>query len=311
MVNDLPTTGRFASGRAVRRRRLSSLFAGVLTLSIFWPSSSRADLSLETETARPILPGHYELSFAGEYQKSSQGEEYDVPMALEFGVFKRFELLIEPVPYTRIRAPRTKVAQGLGDTEITATYLLLDEQRHIPAVAGAFEVKIPTAHNLQIGSRVADYRIYLAASKRWRDFDFHANIGYNIVGQPSGVRTKNPIDLEFAVEWFAHPKFDLFAEVNYVDSSRGSGGSTGESGTAAAGVARRGGRAFPQDASDGGGITSGPGVGGALTAEITGTEIVGTGGIRYHLREDVDLYGSVSYDNQNAILYRVGITYKH
>jgi hypothetical protein len=275
----------------------------ICVISLIWTASSAlADLSLETETARLVKPGHFELSIAGEYQHSPQGEEQDLPMAIEFGVIDRLELLIEPVPYTRIRPSGSPAVHGLGDTEITATYLLLDEKKYIPAIAGAFEVKIPTAHNLLIGSRVTDFRLYLAASKAIGDFDFSANVGYNIIGEPAGVRTKNPIDLEFAIEWFCHPKFDLFAEVNYVDSSRGSGGTTATSGETGA-VVRPG--AHPSA------LSGLPKTGGAITAEILGTEIIGTVGLRYHLRSDVDVYGSVSYDNHDAVLYRLGITYKH
>lgn len=282
----------------------------VLALIAWRAVPAAADLSLETETARLLPPGHFEFSTAFEYQKSSNGEEYDTPLALEFGLIDRVEVLIEPVPYTSIRAPGGPAATGLGDLEITLQYLLLHEKKYIPAIVGAFEVKIPTARNLQIGDRVTDYRLYLVASKRWGDFDFHANVGYNIVGQPANVKTKNPIDLEFAVEWFAHPKFDVFGEINYIDSSRGSGGggtaSTGEGGAAAAGRVRH----FAADAGDGSGAGTGTALNGRLTAEIAGTEILGTLGTRYHLRPDVDLFGSVSYDNFNAVLYRIGVTYK-
>jgi 3,4-dihydroxy-2-butanone 4-phosphate synthase len=45
-----------------------------------------ADLSLETETARLLQPGHVELSLAGEYQHSREGGELAVPLAFEAGL---------------------------------------------------------------------------------------------------------------------------------------------------------------------------------------------------------------------------------
>jgi hypothetical protein len=250
-----------------------------------------------------VPTGHFELSAAYEYQNSSQGQESDVPLAISWGVFDRFELLIEPVPYTRIRPSGGSAVAGLGDTEVTAQYLLLPEKSWMPAIAPAFEVKVPTAHQLQIGTRQADYRLYLIASKRIGDFDLHGNIGYTFVGEPSGVKTRNPIDLEFAIEWFIHPKFDLFAEVNYTSSSlRGGGG--GESGAGAGGGGGEGGAA---DTSDLGGSAGGANI---LTAEIAGEELIGTVGARYHITPAWDIFSSVSYDNQDATLLRFGITWR-
>ena len=264
----------------------------------------RGDLSLETETARLLKPGHFEFSAAGEYQHSPQGEEYDIPLAIEWGVMPRLGLLIEPVAYTVIRGPGGPAAQGIGDLELTLQYLVLDERRYVPAIAGAVEGRIPTARNRLIGSGVADYRIYLIASKQVGDFDFHFNAGFNVIGAPSGTKTTNPVDLEFAAEWFAHPQFDLYAEVNYVDSSRGSSttaAATGGGGEGGALLHAAGARSF---------ALRGPHAGGAITAEVAGTEIVGTAGIRYHLNPQVDVYTSLSYDNNYATLVRTGITWK-
>ena len=83
------------------------------------PSTVFADLALETETARPVLPGHMEIGLAFEYQTSSAGEEYALPMAFEAGIFDRLELLVEPVPITQINSHGSPAATGLGDTEIS------------------------------------------------------------------------------------------------------------------------------------------------------------------------------------------------
>ena len=265
----------------------------IALVAIAWiPAAAKADLSLETETARPVKPGHFELGTAFEFQNSPNGEEYALPAAFEFGVVDRLEMLIEPVPFTSVRPPGGPRVSGLGDTEITLSYLAFREQPYIPAIAVAGEIKIPTARNLTLGDRRVDYRVYVVASKRIGDFDVHANLGYNIIGEPAHVKTKNPIDAEFAVEWFVHPKFDLFAEVTYVGSSLKSSGS-GET-TAAAG-----------DGGDGGTTTSTQ-----VTAEVAGEEIVYTAGLRYHLTDHVDVFGSFSYDNLSDRLYRTGITWK-
>jgi hypothetical protein len=285
------------------KHRITSI--ALIGLAALTACPARGDLSLETETARLVKPGHFEFSAAGEYQHSPQGEEYDIPLAIEWGVMPRLALLIEPVAYTVIRGLGGPAAKGIGDLELTLQYLVLDERQYFPAIAAAVEGRIPTARNRLIGSGVADYRVYVIASKQVGDFDFHFNAGYNVIGAPSGTKTKNPVDLEFAIEWFVHPKFDLFAEVNYVDSSRGA--STGAA--ASAGGGGEGGALLHADSAQSFALR-GPHAGGAITAEVAGTEIVGTAGIRYHLNPQVDVYTSLSYDNNYATLVRTGITWK-
>ena len=66
--------------------------AGSFALS----SGARADLSLETESARTLAPGKVEVSAAGEYQTAKDGGEVALPLAIDIGVLPRLEVLIEP-----------------------------------------------------------------------------------------------------------------------------------------------------------------------------------------------------------------------
>jgi hypothetical protein len=247
---------------------------------------------METETARVLEPGHFEISTAFEFQTAPDGREYALPMAIEVGVYRHLEVLIEPVAITSIQPKGGEAATGIGDLETTVTYQIIEEKKYVPAVAFAFEVKFPTAGNTQIGSGEFDYRFYAVASKRLGDFDVHLNLGYNVVGSPPGVNTKNPIDVEAGVEWFVHPKFNVFTEINYIGSSIGSSVAA-EGGGAAAALA-------PAETADG---ASG-------TPEIAAEEIVGTVGIRVHAARHLDVFGSFSYDNNSAKLFRTGFTIK-
>jgi len=277
-----------SSDRLSKLERQKILCGIALLLVVFTVPHGRADLAMETETARLLEPGQFQIGTAFEFQTSRDGREYAMPMALEVGVFQRVELLIEPVAVTSIRPKGGESATDIGDLEVTVTGLVIKEQKFIPAVALAGEVKFPTSGNRQIGSGEFDYRLYAVASKRLGDFDVHVNLGYNIVGPPPGVETKNPIDVEAGVEWFVHPRFDLFAEINYIGSSIGSG--KGE-----------GGKVTPDETTDGG----------AGTPEISAAETIGTIGTRFHASRNVDIFGSFSYDNNDAKLFRTGITFKY
>jgi hypothetical protein len=88
--------------------------------------------ALETETAR-LLPGRgLEVGSNLEYQFSSDGRELALPVSLTYGLTSRWELLVEPVPYTRIAPHTGGTASGIGDLEITLTRLLFAEQKGWP-----------------------------------------------------------------------------------------------------------------------------------------------------------------------------------
>ena len=59
------------------------------------------------------------------------------------------------------------------------------------------------------------------------------------------------------------------------------------------------------------GVTGGgDGEGTILTAEVGGVELFGTLGLKHHLRPNVDIFISGTYDNADATLVRTGITWK-
>jgi len=202
------------------------------------------------------------------------------------------EALIEPVAVVFIRPTPGQSATDVGDLETTLTYLVLEEKKYVPALALAGEVKFPTATNFAVGSGEYDYRIYGIASKRFGNVDVHFNLGYNIIGSPPGVATKNPLDYELGVEWFINPRFDLFAEINRTESAVGRSGKHGPPG----GTIVKSKTAAPAD---------------TPTPEVAPRETIGSVGMRFHISSHFDVFGSVSYDNSDAKLFRTGFNVKY
>ena len=156
-------------------RRASLLLATAAFISL-QTIPARADLSIETETARMLKPSLWELSMAGEYQHSSEGSEFSLPFAAEVGLTPRLTLLIEPTPYVSIHKKGLTDVHGVGDTEITATFLAVEEKEILPAIAFGAEVKLPTARNSRIGTKAIDFAFYAIASKRVGRIDLHATL---------------------------------------------------------------------------------------------------------------------------------------
>jgi hypothetical protein len=133
---------------------------------------------LETETARQPQAGSFEVQTAFEYQTSKEGTERALPFAFEYGVTDRLALTVEPVFYTAIRPKQGQRATGLGDLEITLSYLSERERGRLPALAVAGEVKAPAARNILIGTRISsEYRLHAGGRRRNRQYQPECHAG--------------------------------------------------------------------------------------------------------------------------------------
>jgi hypothetical protein len=262
------------SRRTCHSQRLTKTIT--LACAAFLPLTLRAQI-LETETARPLRSGQLEVGAGYEFQQSKEGDETAIPFAFELGITNRFGLLVEPVAYTAIRPEVGPSATGAGDLEITASYLLRDESGRIPAIALALEEKIPTARNTLIGTGKPDHAAYIIASKRFGRFDTHANVGYTIVGSPSGLSLSNRIMGALATEFGLTPETLLYGEVL---ASTAAGG--GEGAAAAPGA--------------------------PVVPEASGDQIFGTVGIAHSFLRGSRFSVGLTRDNVGAMQVRPGIT---
>jgi outer membrane putative beta-barrel porin/alpha-amylase len=240
--------------------------------------SASASEPLETETARVMAPGAVKIEAVSEFQTSKEGTEQAFPFVFEFGLSHHTEIAIEPVVGTSIRPKIGPRASGAGDIEVTLTHLFAAESGGFPALAGAFEVKFPTARNRLIGTGKTDFAGYLIASRRFDRNDLHGNLGYTVVGKPAGTHLSNIINYAIADEFHMSPRFDIVGELV------GNTSSTGDKAEISPGV--------------------------NVPAEATTAETSILGGVRYYLRPGLFVALGVVYDNNHASMIRTGITYK-
>lgn len=259
-----------------------ALGAALLAVLLADPCAAQV---LETETARLRLQGAVQGGFNYEFQTSSEGRESALPFLFEYGVTDRLELAVEPVAATRIRPNVGPSAAGFGDTELTLTYLAHRESSSLPALAFAGEIKFATARNSLIGTGEPDYAAYLIASKRFGKLDTHFNATYTFVGQPpgpevSGSRLSNTIGGALAGMYTAGKRFRIYGEVLGTTSASGGGAEAPTSLT------------------------------GTLPPEAAGEELVGTLGAGVYVNAKLFISLGVSYDNNHAVLFRPGITFR-
>lgn len=259
------------------RHRVLLTAVTLLLLAPLVPRRACAQI-LETETARFLRRGEFELGGAFEIQTSKEGFERAIPFAAEYGLTDRISLLVEPVAYTAIRPKRGPRATGAGDLEVSVLGLTRQEAGGWPALAFALETKLPTTKNVRIGTGQTDVTGYGIASRRFGRMDTHANLSYTVLGQPQGVTLNNVwggalgAELELGTRWVA------FGEMLGATAATPEGGDT--PGTTAA----------------------------QLAPEVGGSEWFGTLGLGMKPRPDLLLSLGVTYDNNNAVMFRPGVT---
>lgn len=238
---------------------------------------------LETEESKPLLPQQFEIGTGLEFQTSKEGIETALPLAIEYGLSKKFTLLVEPVGFTNIRPKMGPHAKGIGDLEVTLFYQIVSEKKVLPSISISGEVKIPTAKNTLIGTGKTDYTPFLIMSKTTGKFFTSVNLSYTFLGKPPGVDANNLFNYAIGTIFTASTKSILFAEVY--------------GNTSAVGLAET-----PEAT-----VLVNTNVN---TQEISGGETVGAFGFGYYLKKELLISLGVSYDNNNAILFRPGIELK-
>ena len=260
-------------------RRIVSSFVVVAMLGL--AGAATAGQPLETESTRLLRAREFEIEAGFEHQRASTGTESAVPFALGYGLTNRLELLVEPVFLDLVHDKSLPSVRGVGDLELTLTSNLLGSADGRTGFALAGEIKLPTAKNRRIGSGQSDFTLWTIGSREVGPWDTHANLGYTIVGQPTGVKVNNVVNYGLAEEYRKSPKWEFLGEVfgNTAALAEGSdaAGGTGES---------------------------------ATTPEIGGAETVGAVGVRYHTANALVWSLGVSYDSKQALLVHPGLSIK-
>ena len=148
---------------------------------------NRLYAQLETEDALPFAAGQVELSGSLEHQISKEGTETALPLALEYGLSKRFTFLVEPVVFTNIHSKSGNNVTGFGDLEMTLFFNLLKETKSFPAITFSGEIKLPTAKDSLIGTGKTDFTPFFIASKTLGKFYTSINFSYTFLGKPSPI----------------------------------------------------------------------------------------------------------------------------
>lgn len=177
----------------------------------------RADLVLETETAELGKKGDFTFSMATQLEWERDGSRSVLTLnQFEYAITDRAEILVEPFFYEWDSPKGAKGFGGLGDLEITPSYMVLldDPESWVPAAVLAFKLKVPTATNPDIGTGEYDYQPYVIFGKNIDNWVFNANFGYDFVTSVyKGDGLKGQFIYDFSAEYKITDKLSVFAEI--------------------------------------------------------------------------------------------------
>ncbi len=191
------------------RTLLATLFIGAaLTASL------RADLVLETETAELGKKGDMLISTGVQFEREKDGSRTTFTLnQYEVAITDRAELLIEPFFVEWDNPKDGKSFHGMGDLEITPSYMIVLEKPYVPAVVLAFKLKVPTAKNREIGTGKFDYQPYIILGKTYGNWVFNFNLGYDFVTSTGGEKLSNQFIYDLSVERKITENWSVFAEI--------------------------------------------------------------------------------------------------
>lgn len=191
-----------------------------------------ADTVLETETAELGKQGDWLVSQSIQYERAPDGHSFATVTQFEYGVTDRAEILIEPFFQEWDHPKDGDAFHGMGDLEITPSYMVVLEGDAMPAIVLAMKLKVPTAKNRDIGTGKTDFQPYVIIGKHFGEWTLNANFGVDLVGRVPGADLRDQFIWDFSVQRTLTENLSVFAEM-FGNSSP----AIGEKGTVAGAVA--------------------------------------------------------------------------
>src|SRR5256885_4310702 len=128
-----PFRASFFVRRKYRRCIRRVLVSLILIATV--PSDLKGDLVLETETAQLGKQGEGLFSAAMQFERDKDGGTTVFTLnQFEYAITDRSEILIEPFFYEWDNPADGSRFGGVGDLEITPSYMVVQEQGFIPAI---------------------------------------------------------------------------------------------------------------------------------------------------------------------------------
>lgn len=104
--------------------------------------------------------------------------------------------------------------RGLGDVVLRGKYRFVDENDTTPAIAGSFGIKLATGdEDKALGTGETDFALLVALSKALGGASGHLNLGYTIVGEPTGEDYDNEFHYGIGLSYPTSDRLSVIGEL--------------------------------------------------------------------------------------------------
>jgi hypothetical protein len=169
-----------------------------------------AEASLSRNAAGPRNMGEdgvLTVDTAAELHQAPEERMWTVEAAVQYQAMDRLQLLVEPV----LLVDHEEAGSGLGDTELTVSWLVLEIMERVPVVV-AGKVKLPTAGSPEFGTGKADYSGLLILGAESGELEVSLETEVATYGAPAGEELKDQFLYTFTVEYGLAGFLAVFAE---------------------------------------------------------------------------------------------------
>jgi len=186
---------------------------GAAWLALSIPGPAHASLTRNAAGAKNMgEAGAWTVDTAGELERESDGKVWVFETAVQWQAAGRLQLLVEAVVFERQQPDEEESSSGLGDTDLTVSWLALEERGALPPVVVAARVKLPTAGE-DVGSGKADWSGLLILGKESGELELNLELEYATFGAPPGEQLKDQLLYTLGAEYGLSDFLAVYAEL--------------------------------------------------------------------------------------------------
>jgi len=156
--------------------------------------------------------GALTVDVASQLGKEPDAKAWDVETGIQYQATDRLQLLVESLVFAKVMPDVGENVSGLGDTDLTASFLAVYPDGPLPAVVPAAKVKLPTAGSDEIGTGETDYSVLLILEKEYGELAVNVETEYVWVGSPADEPLDDQFLYTFTLEYGVSDLLSVYAE---------------------------------------------------------------------------------------------------
>jgi len=193
----------------------SLLVISLAILGVIYCNPALAYRPFGVEDAGVAGAGVSQLETSWDYLKWGDGKLENILLFVPIhGVTDNLELSAE-IPYLFHKLSDGAIHRGIGDINLVAKYLLINESKKYPAFTfkGAYKLDSGDFAN-GLGSGDKDYSIFAVISKTIGNFSLHSQLGYSWLGKNKNPNLRDIPLYGIAVDWCVNKSLGIELELN-------------------------------------------------------------------------------------------------